>query len=398
MDDEGVQAGQELQAEVKRLRRRNSALEAELVRWSRKIAEPVLLMEAWRRLESVAEVTRDAISLIDSGYVYRAANQAYLGALDRDGAHFLGMSVANVWGEEIFNSAILPHLEECFSGRVSRYEAWFEFHGKGRGFYNVSYYPYRDEQGNVTHAVVVTRDITERKQTEENIRGLTRQMISAQEAERCRIARDLHDNLAQELFALKLTCEGLAGGSELSEDAALEMGGCAGKLQALIAEVRDMAYGLRPPALETAGLERTARTICEEAAVRFGFHVDFQSEGMVLVRLDPEASIHILRILQEALRNVASHAGAKTVQVRLVAIPPELLLRVEDDGQGFDVGERRAEALAGKRMGLMGMEERAALLGGALRVESREGKGARITAVIPYTRSKDEQTDTCSDN
>jgi PAS domain S-box-containing protein len=127
-----------------------------------------ILEEAWGKLEFIANITRDAISLIDGNYVYRNANSAYRHALAPE--RLIGRTVEQVWGTETFHKAIKPVLDRCFAGEVVHYQATFPFHGKGRGYFNVSYYPYSDREGKVTHAVVITRDITENKRTEEAFR------------------------------------------------------------------------------------------------------------------------------------------------------------------------------------------------------------------------------------
>lgn len=155
-----------------------------------------------------------------------------------------------------------------------------------------------------------------------------------------------------------------------------------------IAAVREIAYGLRPPALDQLGLIRALENHCAETAGRTGLEVGFQAAGTEGMALDFDAEINVYRMVQEALNNTARHARADRVSVRLVRSHPELLIRVEDNGQGFDVTSRMAEAVAENRMGLRSMEERARLIGGTVEIQSLIGTGTRIVFRIPLDTIK----------
>ncbi|MBU2549394.1 MAG: PAS domain S-box protein [Proteobacteria bacterium] len=125
--------------------------------------------DAARKFEFTANASRDFMTLINRDYVYEAANRAYRATIRNGHRDIVGKSVAEVWGRELFETVIQAYLDECFSGKVVRYESWFEFHGLGRGYYDVTYYPYFDETGRVTHAAVVTHETTAYKRAEEAI-------------------------------------------------------------------------------------------------------------------------------------------------------------------------------------------------------------------------------------
>ncbi len=131
----------------------------------RKISEEML-----KRYDFIVNTAQEFMSLINRNYVYEAVNDSYCLAHNRSRESFVGRTVAEVWGEERFSRIIREHLDECFSGRESRSEAWFTFPSRGRGYFDVTYYPYRDSTGTVTHAVVVSRDITARKEAEDALR------------------------------------------------------------------------------------------------------------------------------------------------------------------------------------------------------------------------------------
>ncbi len=213
----------------------------------------------------------------------------------------------------------------------------------------------------------------------ERLRKLAAQALTAAEEERKRIARELHDETAQMLAALLIRLRVL----QRTEDPARRV--------ALLEEVREevsqaldgvrrFARGLRPPALDELGLvpalEAYARGLAE--AVGIGLDLDGQPlEGV----LRPEAELALYRIVQEALTNVARHAQASRVKVRVAREDGRVVASVEDDGMGFAVGETMSET--GKGLGLFGMQERASYVGGRVAVESEPGRGTRVVAEIP---------------
>jgi two-component system, NarL family, sensor kinase len=223
----------------------------------------------------------------------------------------------------------------------------------------------------------------------DRLRSLSRELLRAQETERQRLARELHDNVAQDLSGLRLGLGALAdrleGGGEtaLSEAAgrARELGAGLGRA---VASLREVAHDLLPPDLAQLGLAETAVRLCEDYAARHDIPVDCFCDGMEADCRDFETRINVYRMLQEALSNACRHARAHRITVRLVASYPNCILRVSDDGQGFDPRQRLPEALADRRMGLWSLGERARLLGGSLRILSRPGRGTTIVAEVPW--------------
>ncbi|WP_022660604.1 PAS domain S-box protein [Paucidesulfovibrio longus] len=227
-------------------------------------------------------------------------------------------------------------------------------------------------------------DITDRKRAEEYRKILSRELIRIQEFERRRVALDLHDNVAQDLSALKIAFETLFDDEgSLAPRTQERATRCADILGKSIASVRNMAHDLRPSGLDQIGLVQTLADYCRSYGATTGLRVDFSSAGMDNVRLEGDAGIHVFRILQEALNNVRKHSRADEVKVRLVASHPNVILRVEDNGEGFDPALRTTEALSEKRMGLLGMRERADMLGGRFDLQSLPGKGTRLLVEFP---------------
>jgi PAS domain S-box-containing protein len=242
-------------------------------------------------------------------------------------------------------------------------------------------FPFRGQQV----VLAIFRDLSLRKRSEKFSHLLARELITAQEAERQRIARDIHDHIGQDLLSLKIGLKMLltrkpATAAELSQRV-VEL---AKQLQDTLSTVRDLAYDLRPPGLDQLGAIRTIYHYCEDFCSRNELQVEFACAGMDHIEIRPDVGINIYRIIQEALSNIKKHAQANTVTVRLVYSHPNIMLRIEDNGRGFDVEKRLETALAEKRMGLQSMKERVALLNGLLRLRSKHGKGTLISIQIPH--------------
>jgi signal transduction histidine kinase len=209
-------------------------------------------------------------------------------------------------------------------------------------------------------------------------RDTVRRVVEAQELERARLARELHDETGQALTSILLGLKALEDRIDTDEGR-----GAAAALRELVVstlqDVRRLAVELRPSALDDFGLvpalERLRDTVVEQS----GLDVDVQSQLRV-ERLPVEIETALYRIVQEALTNVAKHADAKRVTILLTQRGNSASLLVQDDGSGFDPEDVRDGGL-----GLIGMRERVSLLGGRLTVESTEGAGTMVSAEVPVT-------------
>lgn len=251
--------------------------------------------------------------------------------------------------------------------------------------------PIQDKAGNLLGLRGMSRDITLRKLAEEHIRLLSRQSLRAQETERLKLSRDLHDTIGQDLSTLKIGIDTLLDDepvvSQKVRDKVLQL---SGMLQETINAVRNLAYDLRPAALDQFGLVRTIHQYCQEFSERNHIEVNFLSAGLDDLDLGFDTRITLFRLVQEGLNNVRKHARATCVSLRLVASFPNIILILEDDGIGFDVEQRLRSTLSERCLGLCSMEERVALLGGTMKLSSRPMKGTRIRVEVPLREKKDE--------
>ncbi len=282
------------------------------------------------------------------------------------------------------------------AGETGQIERAVMHKSKANGIEKESYWdnysvPLKNKVGDIEGFIQIARNITDQMRAEERIHTLSQELIRAQESERRMISCELHDRVGQDLSTLKISCETLfddqPGLPIEIRHGVLEL--CKG-LKEVISTVRDLAYDLRPSSLDQLGLVQTVYQYCEDFSEKNGLSVDFFSAGMDDLRLDFDTEINLYRLIQEGLNNIKKHADASRVIIRLVASSPNIILRIEDDGKGFDVEGRLPRASKEKRMGLASMEERVSLLNGNLRIQSRLMEGTKILVEIPYKEQRSD--------
>jgi signal transduction histidine kinase len=207
-------------------------------------------------------------------------------------------------------------------------------------------------------------------------RDAIRRVVEAQELERRRLARELHDETGQALTSILLELKSLE--QAVASDEGRERAASVRDLVvSTLQDVRRLAVELRPSALDDFGLEPALERLVDTYRQHTSIRVDLEIQ-LGEQRLPSEVETTLYRLVQEALTNIAKHAGATAVSVVLTRKPASVALVVEDDGEGFDPGDARDGSL-----GIVGMRERLALLGGRLLVESAPGKGATLAAEVP---------------
>jgi PAS domain S-box-containing protein len=229
-------------------------------------------------------------------------------------------------------------------------------------------------------------DVTDRKEAEQLLSTLSQRLIEAQEQERARVARELHDDISQRLALLLLDLEAArqrveAPHREIAEELrrAIETG------SSLAGDVQSLSRRLHSSKL-MVGLEAAARSFCREVSERSRVEVRFQVLGQI-AHLPEEVALCLYRVLQEALQNAVKHSGSPEIEVSLQGSPSDIALSVRDSGIGFQL----EEVLKGRRgLGLVSMKERLKLVLGELTIDSRPQHGTTIRACVPLTaRSRD---------
>lgn len=219
------------------------------------------------------------------------------------------------------------------------------------------------------------------------LQALSRRVLEAQEQERRRVAVELHDELGQSLTAIKIN---LQMAERFTDQSPTELNQENIRIvEDALQQVRRLATALRPSMLDDLGLAPALKWMSEQTATRGGFEVVFHHER-VDARLAPDIETACFRIVQEALTNVCRHAHAKRVAIRLRRDGPQLVLCVQDDGHGFELCAMRARAVAGGSLGVLGMQERATLVGGTLEITSAPGMGSTVTLMCPWRTQGDD--------
>ncbi len=227
-------------------------------------------------------------------------------------------------------------------------------------------------------------EVKERRAAEEQARTLIGQLVTAQEDERRRISRDLHDQLGQQLTALRLKLSAMREECDQDETARSRIEEVQALAERIDSEVDFLAWELRPTALDDLGLATALMNFVEEWSGHYQISAEARVTGFNSgeLRLSPQTETCIYRIAQESLNNVYKHAQAARVSVILERRDGHAMLIVEDDGVGFDLAEAPSWE-DGRGLGLVGMRERAALLGGSVELESAPGKGTTVFARVP---------------
>ncbi len=230
--------------------------------------------------------------------------------------------------------------------------------------------------------------LTDARRREAMRREYLRRLVTAQEAERQRIARELHDETGQALTAIGLGLRGVSGMLRMDElKARQSIGHLEGLVTHSMDELQRLIGDLRPSHLDDLGLPATLRWYANEVQSRTTIQVTVEVSGEPRP-IPSAANTALFRLAQEALTNVVKHAEAGHARMRVAYGEKEVLLQVEDDGRGFDITRVRDQA--SQAWGLVGMEERASLLGGEFKLESILGKGTCVSVSFPYRQPTEE--------
>lgn len=224
-------------------------------------------------------------------------------------------------------------------------------------------------------------EVHERRAAEERVKKLLRQLVHAQEEERRRISRELHDTLGQQLAALHVSIEIIKSKVDGEVSLREDIERMKQIFDRVNSDVDFLAWELRPPSLDVLGLDAALESFVKEWSQQFGIEAAYETIRMEGRRFQPEVEINLYRIFQEALQNIHKHARATRVNVLLERHDGRAVLVIEDNGKGY-VAEHEVTS-DDRAMGLINMRERAALLGGTIEVESQPGTGTTVFVRVP---------------
>jgi PAS domain S-box-containing protein len=375
-----------------KLARTAEQLKSELVERKR-VAESLRLSEA--RFRSVAQTAGDAIITIDSLGKIVFWNPAAEEIFGYSAGEAVGRILTFIMPGS-FRNAHIKGLEQALStgqsGIIGKTVEKVGQRKNGAEFpVELSLASWKTQEGVFFTGIV--RDVTRRKRADEEIRHLSRQLISVIEEERKKLARDLHDEFGRALTTLHFDIEALRNAlpRELGElktrcDESITL------IEELGENIRNISSELRPGMLDHLGLVPTLEWYISDFAKRVGgLHIDFRTVG-IKERPDPEIEIVLYRILQEALNNIAKHSEAKHVNIVLTHSHPKLICTIKDDGVGFEQTGGMVPFGSGKQgIGLLGMRERVGSVGGTMDIRSKNAEGTMLRVELPFSLKEGEE-------
>ncbi len=298
---------------------------------------------------------------------------------DREG----GLQTIEFWMEHLHpddRPRMLDLREQMQDGRLERLSTEYRYLHPTRGdmwLHHLAGVSEYDENRRALRTFGVFRDITERKRTEEQLRDLSRRLIGAHEEERALLARELHDDLTQRVAVMAIE----AGRAEITAADGVHaesMRSIREGLVRLSEDIHSLAYQLHPSVLDELGLAEALRAECERQGRRSRLDLSLKLDPLSTA-VGKESALCLFRVAQEALNNVARHAGAGTASVLLRQDANGLILAIRDDGVGFDPANRAR----GRSLGMASMRERVRLVNGTLDIESAPGQGTSVVVWVP---------------
>ena len=262
-------------------------------------------------------------------------------------------------------------------------EGFFPVLGEAGKWLHFTASPIKNASGEVIGAIETLRDITEGRVMQDRLRYYLGQITKVQEEERKRIARELHDDTTQALYALSRHVDNFARDDKnLASGAATFLEELRQQLNDTLDGMRRFIQELRPPMLDDLGLLAALRWQVSDLEKQSGIETELTVVGDER-RFSADVELAIFRVVQEALRNVGKHAQAIRVEARIEFGEGKTKLSVSDNGKGFVLGGNLADLPRAGKLGLAGMEERVRLLDGNMKIESQPGKGTRVTIEVP---------------
>jgi PAS domain S-box-containing protein len=361
----------------------------------------VLLYELWRQrgvdklreseriLKTREELLRIFVKHVPAAVAMLDRDMRYLQVSERWCADF-GLDSAEILGRSHYE--IFPDLPDrwkqlhrrALEGETLRAEEDRWDRQGGTTWLRWEIRPWQSLDGLPGGILIFSEDITRRKQIDEALSRIPRRLIEAQEQERSRIGRELHDDIGQRLALLAVELQQLHENSLILPDVRSRMGELQKQISEIAADTQSLSHELHSAKLSYLGIAAAMRGFCREFGEQQKVDIDFQTQDLPSP-VSPDTSLCFFRVLQEALHNAAKHSGVRHFEVRLWETSDEIHLTVVDSGAGFD----REAAKENRGLGLISMEERLKLLKGTLSIESQPRSGTTIHACVPISGGGD---------
>ncbi|MCZ6863325.1 MAG: PAS domain S-box protein [Alphaproteobacteria bacterium] len=368
------------------LRRTNEDLRNEIVK--RQEAQDAA-RNSENHLRAIVDSIADGIITIDTGGIVRSASASAGQIFGYDIDELVGCSISNLMpepGRSEQGDSIRSNIESAGSASLNSGPREVIGRKKDGSSFPMDLTLGKTEIGGETLIVGAVRDITKRREAESTLHRLSARLISAQEEERSRIARELHDDFNQRLALLAVDIERFHDGLPDPQDSLVEgLASLLRRTKELSSDVHRLSHQLHPSILQHLGLVTATRSFCKEISAQHDLHVELEHRG-VPRSLPGDIALCLYRIVQEALRNVIKHSGAKRDWVEIDKTASEVILRVSDNGSGFDPESDRNR----HGLGLLSMRERLRQVDGSISIMQIEPTGIRIEVRIPFIAGKTE--------
>jgi PAS domain S-box-containing protein len=354
------------------------------------VTEPKRAEETMARDALLLANVRDSVTVIDLEGIVTYWNEGATRLFGWQAEEVLGRPLVERV-PEIKRARMAAEIQAIIAGKDFSGE-WEDYRKDGsRVWIDARVTRLTDATGKPVGLIGLAHDITGRKQAEqalrayaERLQSLSRRVVELQEGERRHLARELHDEIGQSLTAIGINLQAVKRSCGAAELPPLDE--CIGIVDRAMQQVRDLSLDLRPAMLDDLGLVSALRWYLDLQAKRVGYKARLAADTND-VRISPAIEIAAFRVAQEALTNVARHARARRVNVRLRVRDGALRLVVRDDGGGFDADAILRRGRRGEGLGLLGMRERAALLGGQVMIRSAPGRGTEVRLLIPLEQA-----------
>ena len=351
------------------------AAKEQLSHYSKKLE--VEVRERTREITAFMEYTPAVIFMKDKDGRYLMVNSRHEQLFGTKNETLLGKTVYDVFSGEFADQFRRNDLKVLDDKQAFQMEERFPYQGGIRHYLSVRF-PILDESGEVNRLCGISVDITEQKKAQEALRRLSGKILANQEKERTAIARELHDELGQVLTALRMDAVWLRRRLDRSEPEGAERAqSMCDLIDSTITEVRNIATRLRPAVLDDLGLIDALEWFTAEFEKRTGITCIFNHRRVP--RVGESLAVAVYRVAQEALTNVARHAGATQTEVSLTCRDRHITLTVTDNGRGFPIEDLSEQ----DELGISGMRERANLLGGSFAIRSQSGRGVEVEMILP---------------
>ncbi len=328
---------------------------------------------AWSLLEARAE----EVIVVDTEGIVLFANEV---AAKRFSKSVKAMIGTCIW--DLNYSSHISHQKILFHQAIQNREPVTTNQKEDRHWNRTMIYPIRSRAGKIEKVALCTWDITSQVNTQEQYKLTALELITAQEEERHRISRDLHDDIGQRMTALALNLHSIETSLESGRPITVEeVKNAIHDLETITKQTRQIFYQLHPPSLGTVAFPKVLEAFCASFEYSTGVSVDFNCQ-LDLPELNDLQTTVLYRFVQEGFANIAKHAAASRVWISLDYIDNDINISIEDDGNGFDFKNIQ------EGLGLRGIRERFRILNGSVEIESTPGKGTHLFGTLPYKQKE----------